>query len=167
MYSDNSPRQYVPPLDPDRISQTRYLGGFHLENKPVAEAKVGKATEASCRYRHRGIIDQLNTSNNGATFTMTLERSRDYELIMIVSPEADDDEVEATHERVDSLVEGNGGKVTHHETWGLRRLAYPIKKFQEGNYLLSRFTATPVTATEVNRTLDADQKVIRHLVVKS
>ena len=98
---------------------------------------------------------------------MTVERSRDYELIIIVSPEANDDEVAAAQERVDSLVEGKGGEVTHHETWGLRRLAYPIKKFQEGNYLLSRFTSSPGTAIEVDRALNADQEVIRHLVVKA
>ena len=56
--------------------------------------------------------------------------------------------------------------MTHHETWGLRRLAYPIQKFQEGSYLLSRFTANPETAQQVDRTLNADQGVIRHLVVK-
>ncbi len=94
------------------------------------------------------------------------ERSRSYELVMIVSPEASDDEVSAAQERVDGLVQGSGGEMTHHEAWGLRRLAYPIQKFQEGSYLLSRFTASPETALQVERTLNADQGVIRHLVVK-
>jgi small subunit ribosomal protein S6 len=85
---------------------------------------------------------------------------------MIVSPEASEDDVSAAQERVDGLVQGGGGEMTHHETWGLRRLAYPIQKFQEGSYLLSRFTARPETALQVERTLTADQGVIRHLVVK-
>ncbi len=97
---------------------------------------------------------------------MVSERSRKYELVMIVSPEASEEEVTAAQERVDSLVQDSGGEMTHHEAWGLRRLAYPIRKFQEGSYLLSRFNANPATALEVERSLNVDQGVIRHLVVK-
>ena len=97
---------------------------------------------------------------------MVTDRSRSYELVMIVSPEANDDEVTAAQERVDTLVTERGGEMTHHETWGLRRLAYPIRRFQEGNYLLSRFTSNPETALQVERTLTTAQEVIRHLVVR-
>ena len=86
---------------------------------------------------------------------------------MVLNPQATDDEAEAIMKRVTSFITEHGGEVTEQENWGLRRLAYPIQQFQEGNYVLNRFTSDPQSVLELNRTLNASEDVLRHLVTKT
>ena len=95
---------------------------------------------------------------------MTTQRLRDYELVMVLIPEANDEEVAAAVERVTNFVTERGGSVLEQETWGLRRLAYPIRRFQEGNYLLTRFALDPKDVLEFDRSLNASEDVLRHLM---
>ena len=52
------------------------------------------------------------------------------------------------------------------EEWGVRRLAYPIKQFREGNYILRKFRIESSEAINLNQTLRMAEEVIRHLIVK-
>ena len=97
---------------------------------------------------------------------MVAENTRGYELVTILSPEATEDEVSSSIERIDGLIKDNGGSVTEHDTWGLRRLAFPINKFQEGNYVLTKFALDPDSLTEFHRTLTASEDVLRFMVSK-
>ena len=92
---------------------------------------------------------------------------RDYELVMVLSPEATEDEVTAAVERTDGLITDGGGTVGEHDTWGLRPLAYPIRNFQEGNYVLTRFALGANAVQELNRNLTASEEIIRFLVTKA
>ena len=94
-------------------------------------------------------------------------RTRDYELMMILSPEANEEEVSTMVDRVDGIISDGGGSVTDHETWGVRRLAYPILNFQEGNYVLTKFSANPTAIIELDRGLESAEGVLRHLVTKT
>ncbi len=96
---------------------------------------------------------------------LTTQRLRDYELVMVLSPEVGDEEVTAAVERVTGFVTEHGGSVVDEENWGLRRLAYPIRNFQEGNYLLTRFTLDSQDVKELDRTLTASEEGLRHLVM--
>ena len=98
---------------------------------------------------------------------LTTQRLRDYELVMVLSPEVGDEEVTATVERVTGFVTERGGSVIDQENWGLRRLAYPIRHFQEGNYILTRFTLDSQDVGDLDRTLTASQDLLRHLVMLS
>jgi hypothetical protein len=51
------------------------------------------------------------------------ERIREYEVVMILSPEATEEEIAAAIERVDGLITGGGGTVGEHNNWGLKRLS--------------------------------------------
>ncbi len=97
---------------------------------------------------------------------MVAERIREYEMVMILSPEATEDEVAATVERVDGLISGGGGAVAQHENWGLKRLAYEINDFNEGNYVLTRFSLDATGVSELNRALTASEDIIRFLVTR-
>jgi len=97
---------------------------------------------------------------------LVAERTRDYELVMVLSPEAAEEEVAAAVERVAEFITERGGDVSNHETWGLRRLAYPIKRFQEGNYILAHFSMDAAQLRELDRSLTASEDVLRHLVTK-
>lgn len=97
---------------------------------------------------------------------MVAENTRGYELVTILSPEATEDEVSSSIERIDGLIKDRGGSVAEHDTWGLRRLAFPINKFQEGNYVLTKFALDPDSLTEFHRTLTASEDVLRFMVSK-
>jgi small subunit ribosomal protein S6 len=92
---------------------------------------------------------------------------RSYELVFIVHPEVDGDDLTAIVETVKGLVERGGGEVTQVEPWGLRRLAYPIQKQWEGQYVLMRFELEPRSVAELERGLGFTEQIMRHLVVSA
>ena len=98
---------------------------------------------------------------------MVTQRIRNYELVMVLSPEATEEEVDATVERVDGLISNGGGTVAEHKNWGLRQLAFPVKNFHEGSYRLTRFDLDADAVLEFTRTLTASEDIIRFLVTKT
>ncbi len=97
---------------------------------------------------------------------MVAQRLRDYEIVMILTPEANEGEVEAAIERVSAFITDRGGSVSEREIWGLRRLAYPINKFMEGIYILAKFSLDADDVIELDRSLNTSEDIIRHLVTK-
>ena len=97
---------------------------------------------------------------------MTLQRKRDYELAMILSPEATESEAADTVKRISDIITEGGGSISHQENWGIRRLAYPIQRFIEGNYFIMRCQMAPRAASELDKTLNAAQDVMRHLLFR-
>ncbi len=98
---------------------------------------------------------------------MVVQRVRDYEVVFVLSPEATEEEITATVERVDKLITDAGGSIAEHENWGLKRLAFPIMKFNEGNYILAKFSLNASAVTELKRSLGAAQDLIRFLVTRT
>jgi len=70
---------------------------------------------------------------------------RSYELVFIVHPELDEDDLTAVMKRVTGLVERNSGQVSREEPWGLRRLAYPIEKWRGWSAILDSSSRSCVT----------------------
>lgn len=97
---------------------------------------------------------------------MTSVRMRDYELVMILSPEATEAEAAETVDRITSLISDGGGSVSEQDNWGIRRLAYPIQRFIEGNYFIARCKMDAQAAVELDTTLNTSQDVLRHLVFR-
>ena len=97
---------------------------------------------------------------------MVVQRLRDYEIVFILTPEANEGEVEAAIERISTFVSDRGGSFDDHEIWGLRRLAYPINKFMEGIYVLAHFSLDASDVLELERILTTSEDVIRHLVTR-
>jgi len=91
---------------------------------------------------------------------------RDYELTVIISPEVTDEVVNATIEDIRQFVTGRGGTISEVEQWGKRKLAYPIKHFVEGNYVLTRFELKPTSTKELEASLQISENVLRHLLIK-
>lgn len=92
---------------------------------------------------------------------------RPYELMFIISPEVEGDEaVDGYIERFGRMVVDNGGSVTGVDKWGKKRLAYEIKGFTEGYYVVVRFKADDSIVSELNRVLRITDGVVRHLIVR-
>lgn len=64
---------------------------------------------------------------------------RVYESMVIIDPKIDQAERERTINKIKDFIEKNGGKILSFEEWGNRKLAYPIKKRNEGYYVLLKF----------------------------
>ena len=90
---------------------------------------------------------------------------RDYELVAIISPELDEDGVSEIIDKVSQSIDSRGGVVEGVDKWGVRKLAYPIKKFMEANYILARFKLMPKSVKELEAEISALGSVLRFLVV--
>jgi len=91
---------------------------------------------------------------------------RDYELIVIVSPEVPEEELPSHIDKISDFITNKGGSVTEVERWGKRKLAYPINHFREANYVLTRFKLEPGTTAELEANLRISEKILRHLLVR-
>ena len=98
---------------------------------------------------------------------MVAQSVRNYELVVVLNPEMTEDEIAEAIQAVDGMIEENGGAVDEHENWGLKRLAFPVQKFNEGNYVLTRFSLEPSAVVELNRSLKASESVLRFLAMKT
>jgi small subunit ribosomal protein S6 len=92
---------------------------------------------------------------------------RDYELVVILNPEIGDDVVGDSLERLNQSVTSRGGEVVDVNHWGRRRLAYPIKRHFEGNYVVSQIKLDPGQVPDLESSLRISEEVIRHLIVKA
>lgn len=91
---------------------------------------------------------------------------RSYELVFIVHPEVDGDDLTAVVKKVEGLVGRSRGKVTRIDPWGLRRLAYPIQKQWEGQYVLMRLELESQGVATLERSLGLIEEIMRHLIVR-
>jgi|TARA_B100001971_G_C17933913_1_gene404132 small subunit ribosomal protein S6 len=91
---------------------------------------------------------------------------RDYELVLIISPEVNEEEFEATLNSISQFISDNGGAVSHVEQWGRRKLAYAIDHFTEGRYVLTRFEMRPTLSKDLESKLKISEKVLRHLLIR-
>jgi len=91
---------------------------------------------------------------------------RDYELGIVVSPEASEEQTKGILDRVTQVTQTNGGQVVKVHPWGRRRLAYPIDRHRDGLYFFLDLSLTPQTVLEIDRNLKVAEEVIRHLIVK-
>ena len=91
---------------------------------------------------------------------------RDYELMLILPPELEEAATADTLQRVRGFVTTHGGEVDAFEVWGRRRLSYPIRHHRDGIYHLARFSLGTDEAPELDRTLQRNEQVLRHLLIR-
>ena len=91
---------------------------------------------------------------------------RRYETISIISPNVGEDEIKAINQRTAGIIEGDGGTILTVDNWGLKKLAYPIKKQQQGYYIYTEFAAIPAAVSEMERIFKIDDNVLKYMTVK-
>jgi len=91
---------------------------------------------------------------------------RVYEELFIVQPDATDELVDPIIEQLKGVITQSGGTLDKTEKWGVRRLAYRVLKFSEGQYVLLQFSAKPETVKEIERRLRVNDLVIKFLTVR-
>ncbi|MFC2065498.1 30S ribosomal protein S6 [Chloroflexota bacterium] len=94
------------------------------------------------------------------------KRLYDYEMVVIISPEVVDEPLETKIDGISQFIIAKGGAVSDVDRWGKRRLAYPIKHFLEGSYVLLRFQMNPRWGRELEASLQISEDILRHLLIK-
>ena len=89
---------------------------------------------------------------------------REYELIFIVHPDLEDTATNEVVERVQGWITETGGKINKVDPWGKRRLAYPIRKQNEGQYFFLLIEMDPISVAEIERSLRFLEPVMRFLI---
>ena len=90
--------------------------------------------------------------------------ARDYELGIIINPDAGDERARAIVERVTQVVNTQGGQVVRVDAWGRRHLSYPIERHRDGLYFWFDLILPPQAVAEVDRVLRVNEDVMRQLV---
>jgi small subunit ribosomal protein S6 len=91
---------------------------------------------------------------------------RHYETLFIISPDLAEEETQTIAEKYSALLTDHGSVMAKVEHWGRKRLAYTVKKFHKGYYVLFEYGAEPGAVMELERLFKIDEDVIRFLTVK-
>jgi small subunit ribosomal protein S6 len=89
---------------------------------------------------------------------------REYDLIFIVHPDLETTAFDEVVQRVQSWITDQGGEIVKTDIWGKRRLAYPIQKKEEGQYVLIDTKLPPASIIDIERNLGLLEPVMRFLI---
>jgi small subunit ribosomal protein S6 len=89
-----------------------------------------------------------------------------YECVFIARQDISSNQAETLTDDFGKIIEDNGGKVTKREYWGLRTLAYRIKKNRKGHYTLMNLDAPPEAVHEMERNMRLNEDVVRYLTLR-
>jgi small subunit ribosomal protein S6 len=95
---------------------------------------------------------------------------RTYELALVADPRISDDDMTALANETKQLITSRGGEIVREESWGRRKLAYPINKVTEGRYHFLYLQLEPAKAAllpEVELRLNQNDKILRFLTVRT
>ncbi|MBO4235702.1 MAG: 30S ribosomal protein S6 [Firmicutes bacterium] len=87
-----------------------------------------------------------------------------YEVMFVIDPTLEDEKKEAAVERVKEVISSEG-EVVNVDVWGMRKLAYPIQKQNDGYYAVIEFKAEPTLPQELDRRLKISDDFIRHIII--
>ena len=89
-----------------------------------------------------------------------------YELMVIFTPVLSDEEFKAEQKKYATLVRNGGGSVVAENAWGLKSLAYPIRKKTTGLYWVLEYTAPSEFNEKLKTQILRDENILRHLATK-
>lgn len=91
---------------------------------------------------------------------------RVYEELFIVKPDAPEEEVDGFVDQIKQVITSGHGTVDKVDKWGVRKLAYRVLRFSEGQYVLVQFSSTPELVKEIERRMRVADLVIKFLTVR-
>lgn len=89
-----------------------------------------------------------------------------YETVFILTPVLSEDQAKEAVQKFESEIKSLGGKINYSESWGLKKLAYPIQKKSTGFYFLLDFQAEGNVVADLELSMKRDERVMRFLTVK-
>jgi len=92
---------------------------------------------------------------------------RRYETIYILRPSLNEEEINTVVDNTNGIITESDGKIIELDRWGMRKLAYPIKKESQGFYVYCDYSGAPEAVSEMERKFRIDDKVLRFMTVKT
>ena len=89
-----------------------------------------------------------------------------YEHVFIARQDISAQQVEGLTDMIQAVLEENGGKITKNEYWGLKSLAYRVKKNRKGHYSLLNIDASHEAVSELERRISLNDDIIRHMTIR-
>ena len=89
-----------------------------------------------------------------------------YETVFILTPVLSDEQMKETVAKFKKTLTDKGAEIVNEETWGLKKMAYPIQKKSTGFYCLVEFKAEPSVVKVLETAFRRDEKIIRFQTVK-
>ena len=89
-----------------------------------------------------------------------------YETAFILTPVLSEPQMKEAVEKFKKLLVGNGAKIENEELWGLRKLAYPIKKLSNGFYVVLQFAGEPTLIEQLEVQYRRDERILRFLTFR-
>ena len=89
-----------------------------------------------------------------------------YECVYIARQELTAAQTDQLSDELSSIVTNNSGKVKNREYWGLKNLAYKIRKNRKGHYTMFHIEASSDTMAELERNMGLNEDILRHLTIK-
>jgi small subunit ribosomal protein S6 len=91
---------------------------------------------------------------------------RAYEAMVILNPNLGEDDLKGAAQRISDQITARGGQVEKVDTWGRRRMFYPIKHTQDGHYVVYTFRAEHPLVRELEAAWRISDELLRHLVTR-
>ena len=91
---------------------------------------------------------------------------RRYETIYIANPNLDDEALKEIVTKFSDLIKKQKGSIVKIDAWGKRKMAYEVKRFDKGHYVLLDFCGLPEMVTELERNLKLDDRIVKYSTVK-
>ena len=89
-----------------------------------------------------------------------------YEHVFLARQDVSTQQVEAIIEQYKAVIEGNGGSVKKVENWGLRALAYRLKKNRKAHYVLFNIDAPHAAVAEMERQMSLSEDILRFMTIR-
>lgn len=89
-----------------------------------------------------------------------------YETISIIKPTVSEENIAAISAKTADIIKNAGGEILKVDQWGLRKLAYPIKKEPSGYYVYTVFSGNGAAIDEMERIFRIDDNVLKYMTIK-
>ena len=87
--------------------------------------------------------------------------------MLIFDPSLEENVITEELSKITSIIEKEKGEILNKDIWGLKKLAYPIKRQDNGFYAVLYFNSDAMVLSELDRLNKINDKILRHLIVKS
>ncbi len=91
---------------------------------------------------------------------------RKYETTVIINPELEEAAITGVIEKIKGIITGFNGEVVNVDNWGVKKLAYEVKKYRSGYYTCIQFNAGNDAIDELNRNYRIMDEVIKYIILR-
>ncbi len=115
---------------------------------------------------HRKVINLHRNFANETNQLIINQMMNQYETVFILTPVLSDQQMKETVEKFKGILAEKGAEIINEESWGLKKMAYPIQKKSTGFYQLLEFKAEPTVVDKLEVSFRRDERVLRFITVK-